>query len=57
LTRFYNFYMRPRGPKAAAGFITFVTSMDGQAIVHEAGLVPTAVPVRFVRRSPMLGTH
>ena len=57
LTRFYNFYMRSRGPKAAAGFITFVTSMEGQAIVHEAGLVPTAVPVRFVRRSPMLGTH
>lgn len=57
LTRFYNFYMRPRGAKAAAGFVTFVTSMEGQAIVHEAGLVPTAVPVRFVRRSPMLGTH
>jgi hypothetical protein len=34
-----------------------VTSQEGQAIVHQHGLVPTAVPVRFVRRSPMLGEH
>jgi ABC-type phosphate transport system substrate-binding protein len=57
LTRFFNFYVRPSGRKLANGVITFVTSRDGQALVKEAGLVPTAVPVRFVRRSPMLGSH
>lgn len=57
LVRFYNLYVRATGPRLANGFITFVTSRDGQKIVHEAGLVPTTVPVRFVRRSPMLGTH
>jgi len=57
LTRFFNFYRRPRGAQLGAGFITYVTSMDGQRDVHEAGLVPTAVPVRFVRRSPMLSSH
>lgn len=57
LTRFYNLYARVGAPRLAGGFITFVTSMDGQRIVKEAGLVPTSVPVRFVRRSPMLSTH
>lgn len=57
VTRFYNLYVRGEGPPVANGFITFVTSYDGQKLVHDAGLVPTAVPVRFVRRSPMLGTH
>jgi phosphate transport system substrate-binding protein len=57
LTRFFNFYVRSDGPPLANGFITFVTSRDGQRLVHEAGLVPTTVPVRFVRRSPMLGSH
>jgi phosphate transport system substrate-binding protein len=57
LTRFFNFYMRTRGRRLAGGFITFVTSRDGQKIVHESGLVPTSVPVRFVRRSPMQSSH
>lgn len=57
LTRSFHGVLRPSGPKLAGGFVTFVTSIDGQRIVHEAGLVPTAVPVRFVRRSPMLSTH
>ncbi len=57
LTRMYNFYVRASGPPLADGFITFVTSRDGQAIVKDLGLVPTSIPVRFVRRSPMLGTH
>lgn len=57
LTRFFSLYVRNDGPKLANGFITFVTSRDGQALVHEHGLVPTAVPVRFVRRSPMVGDH
>jgi phosphate transport system substrate-binding protein len=57
LTRFMNLYARPGGRPLANGFITYVTSRDGQEIVHEEGLVPTAVPVRFVRRSPMLGSH
>lgn len=57
LTRFVSFYVRSPGSRLANGFITFVTSRDGQQIVHESGLVPTTVPVRFVRRSPMLGTH
>ncbi len=57
LTRHMNLYARPRGPALANGFITFVTSREGQAIVRDGGLVPTAVPVRFVRRSPMMGSH
>jgi phosphate transport system substrate-binding protein len=57
LTRFFNMYVRTSSRKLANGFITFVTSREGQKLVQEAGLVPTSVPVRFVRRSPMLGTH
>ncbi|MBI1795948.1 MAG: substrate-binding domain-containing protein [Candidatus Eisenbacteria bacterium] len=57
LTRFMNLYARPGGRALANGFITYVTSRDGQQLVHEQGLVPTAVPVRFVRRSSMLGSH
>jgi phosphate transport system substrate-binding protein len=57
LTRFHNFFVRADGAKLAHGFITFVTSEAGQRLVHETGLVPTTVPVRFVRRSPMKGAH
>jgi ABC-type phosphate transport system substrate-binding protein len=57
LTRSLNLYVRSVGHPLAKGFVTFVTSRDGQKIVHQAGLVPTTVPVRFVRRSPMIGTH
>jgi phosphate transport system substrate-binding protein len=57
LTRFHNLFVRAGGARLAHGFVTFVTSGDGQRLVHEAGLVPTTVPVRFVRRSPMIGTH
>jgi phosphate transport system substrate-binding protein len=57
LSRVLNLYVRSTGPKLANGLVTFVATRDGQRIVHEAGFVPTTVPVRFVRRSPMLGTH
>ena len=57
LSRLLNLYVRSTGPKLANGLITFVSTRDGQRIVHEAGFVPTTVPVRFVRRSPMMGTH
>lgn len=57
LTRMFSMYIRNDGPRLASGFITYVTSRDGQAQVQKSGLVPTAVPVRFVRRSPMLGSH
>jgi phosphate transport system substrate-binding protein len=57
LTRFLSLYARPDGPRLANGFITYVTSIDGQRIVRESGLVPTTVPVRFVRRSGMQSTH
>ncbi len=57
LTRRVHTYVRSGGSKLATGFITFITSRDGQRIVHEAGLVPTTVPVRFVRRSPMRSSH
>jgi phosphate transport system substrate-binding protein len=57
LTRNVHAYVRSGGHPLASGFITFITSRDGQRIVHEAGLVPTTVPVRFVRRSPMLSSH
>jgi len=57
LTRYQTFYVRADGARLAHGFITFVTSAAGQRLVHETGLVPTTVPVRFVRRSPMQGAH
>ena len=57
LTRYYNLYVRSDGARLANGLITYVTSREGQELVHAAGLVPTSVPVRFVRRSPMLSTH
>lgn len=57
LIRPLHLYMRTTGPKLAGGLITFVTSHDGQRLLHEAGFVPTAIPVRFVRRSPMQSSH
>jgi phosphate transport system substrate-binding protein len=57
LSRGYNLYLRDDGPRLAHGFVTFVTSLEGQRIVRDLGLVPTAVPVRFVRRSPMRSSH
>ena len=57
LTRPLSIYLRANGPRLAQGLVTFITSRDGQMIVHEAGLVPTSVPIRFVRRSPMRGAH
>lgn len=57
LTRYFNLYARTSGPQLAHGVITFVTGREGQQLVHESGAVPTTVPVRFVRRSPMKSTH
>jgi phosphate transport system substrate-binding protein len=57
MSRYMNLYVRSSGPPLANGFITFVTSREGQMIVHEHGLLPTAIPIRFVRRSPMQGSH
>jgi ABC-type phosphate transport system substrate-binding protein len=57
LTRYYNLYVRTGESKLAAGFVTYVTNLDGQRIVRDAGLVPTAVPLRFVRRSPLRSSH
>jgi phosphate transport system substrate-binding protein len=57
LTRSLSFYVRTNGPRVAHGFITYVTSQDGQKRVEDFGLVPTTVPVRFVRRSPLKGAH
>lgn len=57
LARTVNLVVRTRGHRLANGLVTYVSSRDGQEILHEAGFVPTAVPVRFVRRSPMLGSH
>ena len=57
LTRACNVYVRADGAKLANGLVTWISSIDGQRIVHEAGLVPTEVPVRFAHRSPLLGSH
>ena len=57
LIRNYHMYIRSAGPRLSSGLITFVSSSDGQKLVHEAGAVPTTVPVRFARRSPLLGSH
>ncbi len=57
LTRSYSLYLRPGGARLAEGFVTFVTSREGQKLVLGSGLVPATVPVRFVTRSPMRATH
>jgi phosphate transport system substrate-binding protein len=57
LSRLFNLYFRTGGPRVAGGFTTFITSRGGQKIVQDAGYVPTSVPVRFARRSPMLKSH
>lgn len=57
LTLFFNLYIRTHGPRLAGGFVTYVASQPGQQLVLESGRVPTAVPLRFVHRSPMLGSH
>ena len=40
-------------------FLAFRLVLDRKepGAVKDEGLVPTSVPVRFVRRSPMLSTH
>lgn len=57
LTRFVNVFIRTQGPRLAGGFVTWTTSQSGQQLVLADGRVPTTVPLRFVRRSPMLGSH
>lgn len=57
LSRYINLYIRTRGARLAGGFVTFVSSQPGQELVLASGRVPTAVPLRFVRRSPLLGSH
>ena len=57
LSRFINLFIRTRGQRLAGGFVTFVASNPGQQLVLDSGRLPTAVPLRFVRRSPLLSTH
>ncbi len=57
LTHPVHLYLRTRRPRLAGGFLTFVASQPGQELVLASGRVPTSVPLRFVRRSPMLGSH
>lgn len=57
LSRWVNLFIRSHGPRLAGGFVTFVSSQPGQQLVLASGRVPTAVPLRFVRRSPLLGSH
>jgi phosphate transport system substrate-binding protein len=57
LTLFFNLFIRTHGPRLAGGFVTFMASEPGQKLVLDSGRVPTAVPLRFVHRSPLLGSH
>jgi phosphate transport system substrate-binding protein len=57
LTLYFNLFIRTHGPRLAGGFVTYVASEPGQQLVLSSGRVPTAVPLRFVHRSPMLGSH
>jgi len=57
LTLYFNLFIRTRGPRLAGGFVTYVASQPGQQLVLASGRVPTAVPLRFVHRSAMLGSH
>jgi phosphate transport system substrate-binding protein len=57
LSAYAHVYLRTRRPRLAGGFATYATSQPGQEAVLASGRVPTSVPLRFVRRSPMLGSH
>ncbi len=57
LTRTINLYIRTQGKRLAGGFVTYVSSEPGQQLVLDHGWLPTAVPIRFVHRSPLLGSH
>lgn len=57
LTRYISLFIRTHGQRLAGGFVTFVASQPGQQLVLASGRVPAAVPIRFVRRSPLLSTH
>jgi phosphate transport system substrate-binding protein len=57
LTLYLNLFIRTRGPRLAGGFVTYVASQPGQQLVLASGRVPTTVPLRFVHRSAMLGSH
>jgi phosphate transport system substrate-binding protein len=57
LARDYYLYVREGESRPGEGFVTFVTSGEGQKLVRDAGLVPATVPVRFVRRSSMKSSH
>jgi len=57
LTLYFSLYIRTHGPRLAGGFVTYVASEPGQQLVLTSGRVPTSVPLRFVHRSPMLGSH
>jgi ABC-type phosphate transport system substrate-binding protein len=54
---FVHVYVRTQRPRLAGGFVTYVASQPGQEQVLASGRLPTSVPLRFVRRSPMLGSH
>lgn len=57
LTRYISLFIRTHGARLAGGFVTYVASQPGQQLVLASGRVPAAVPIRFVRRSPLLSTH
>lgn len=57
LHHFVHVYVRTQRPRLAGGFVTYVASQPGQERVLASGRLPTSVPLRFVRRSPMLGSH
>lgn len=57
LASFVHVYVRTRRPRLAGGFVTYAASQPGQELVLAGGRIPTSVPLRFVRRSPMLGSH
>jgi len=57
LHSFVHVYLRTRRPRLAGGFVTYVASQPGQERILASGRLPTSVPLRFVRRSPMLGSH
>ena len=54
---YVHVYVRTQRPRLAGGFVTYVASQPGQERVLASGRLPTSVPLRFVRRSPMLGSH
>jgi phosphate transport system substrate-binding protein len=57
LLRYFNVVMRVPATTLANDFLTFLSAVEGQREILQAGYVPATVPVRFTSRTPTLPSH